>query len=69
MKEIIIKVSKDGKVSVDFNGFVGKECFAERTRLEEILRRLGIDTKVEEEVKKPEAYVEQEAYVMEVERA
>jgi flagellar basal body P-ring protein FlgI len=59
IKVIIDK--KTGKVRIDYNGFIGDECFEEAGKLKEILESLGVDVQEESIERKPSAY----AYVEE----
>lgn len=65
MKEIRIVIDKNGRISIDFDGFIGKQCFKEREKLQELLKKYGIDVSIEYEEKKPEAYIEEEQHVQE----
>ena len=58
MKEMKIRIDKNGRLHFDFNGYVGDECFQHREEIMKILRdRYGVDLEIEYEEKKPEAYV------------
>jgi len=59
-KTVRVLIKRDGTIVLDFDGFVGRACFAERERILEILSRFGInvDKKLVEQLK-PEAFVEQ----------
>mgnify|MGYP000515856738 CR=1 FL=1 len=63
MREVTIRVKKNGVVEFDFNGFRGRECFRARDKILELLRRkYGVNVDIEYEEKKPEAYVEEEEF-------
>ena len=65
MKEIKIIIDKNGKITIDFDGFRGDACFKEREKIVELLKKYGLEIDIEHEERKPEAYVttEQEAMV------
>ncbi len=50
MKEMIVKIDKNGNISIDTNGFTGDECIRETKKLEQAL---GVVTSRE---KKPSFY-------------
>jgi len=54
MRRIIIEV-RDGKVKVDFQGFIGRTCFEEHDRLRRLLEQLGIKYENVKIREKPEA--------------
>jgi len=59
MKEVIIIVDKDGKVTVRYQGFIGDACFQEAHKIYQQLKQLGVNVKIEQTLKTPEAYVQQ----------
>lgn len=63
MKEIRITIDKNGKVTIDFGGFIGDSCFKEREKLQELLKKYGINVSIEYEERKPEAYITTEQEV------
>ena len=48
MKEIIVEISPDGKVSVRTQGFVGRECYEASRLIEEALGQVTEDKKTAE---------------------
>lgn len=56
-KGVIAVISKDGDVTFDFNGFVGKACLSEAKNLEDQLKDLGVKVNIKEQTKKREFYV------------
>jgi len=58
VKEVKIIIDKNGKITIDFNGFVGDDCFKEREKLQKLLRKYGLEIDIEHEERKPEAYIE-----------
>lgn len=67
MKQIKITVRKDGKITIDLNGFEGTACVTELRKLILNLRDLGVSVDVEHEEKKPEYYVTSKNKVIEFE--
>ena len=65
MRVIKIEVDKDGKVTIDHQGFTGDACFKEDEKLYRILKAQGAEIKIEEVKKKPEAAVKGREYVVE----
>jgi len=61
MKEVIIIVEKNGKITIRFQGYYGDACFQEAEKIYQKLKQLGADVKIEQTIKTPEAYVRQEA--------
>ncbi len=55
MKSVKIVV-KDGKIIIDFNGFIGNECFVEHEKIQQLLKNLGIEYIDRKDQIKPEAY-------------
>ena len=53
-KKITVAIDKNGKMLVDFQGFVGKQCFEEAARLEELLMKLGVEADIANRTKKPQ---------------
>lgn len=43
-KKITFAISPEGKITADYNGFVGTTCFEESTKLIEKTGKLGVDT-------------------------
>lgn len=56
-KRIIAVISKDGDITFDFNGFIGKACLNEARKLEEQLKDQGVKVNIRELTKKREFYV------------
>ena len=56
-KRVIAVISKDGDVTFDFYGFVGKACLNEARSLENQLKDLGVKVNIKEQTKKREFYV------------
>jgi len=54
-KKIIFEISKEG-VKTEFIDFVGDECFREAEELNKFLSSAGVNLKVQNIKKKPEAY-------------
>ena len=54
-KKIVIKIKPNGEVEMDFQGFVGNQCFVERKNLETMLANLLQHSEVEIKLK-PEYY-------------
>jgi|FaiFalFF_MnMetaG_3_1042247.scaffolds.fasta_scaffold02470_4 hypothetical protein len=54
MREVKAKIDKDGKVSIEFTGFIGDECVEEREQLRKILLDLGVVIEAREIRKKSE---------------
>ncbi len=63
MKTIRIIIKKDGNIELDFNGFIGNECYISRDKLLEILKKLGVDNKIVIDVPKPEAKIVEKTYI------
>ena len=59
MKEITIVVDKGGRVTIDYSGFKGDECFEVAQRIYELLKKYGVNVNVEYTEKKPEAYIKE----------
>jgi len=55
-----VLVTKDGSIVVEGIGYAGDVCLQDLQRLAEALRRYGIDVKVEQQQRKPEAQVSRE---------
>ena len=54
-------ITKDGQISLDFEGFRGKACINELDKVLKALRdNYGIEATVEKQEMKPEYYAEQE---------
>ena len=68
MREIIVEIDKDGSVKIRYQGFVGGQCFEEAKRLYEILKKQGLDVKIEQVVPTQEYYATTVSQVREVER-
>ena len=49
-----ILVTNDGKVIVEGINYVGGQCLADLKKLQEVLRLLGVEVKVESQKLKPE---------------
>jgi len=58
MTEIKIIVDKNSKIMIAFNGFIGSTCYSEHQKLTEILKRLGVQEKVESTQPKEEQNAE-----------
>lgn len=56
MPNIEVEIDEEGNASFDYKGFIGDQCIETDGALKEKLRELGIDTKIEEEEVKEEAY-------------
>jgi hypothetical protein len=54
MREVRAEIDKDGRVSIEFTGFVGDECVEERERLRKILLDFGVIIEAREIRKKSE---------------
>ena len=54
-KKITVVIDEKGKVTVDFQGFIGQSCFIEHSHIIEFLKSLGIDYKDVKVQVKPEA--------------
>ena len=52
-----VVITKDGRIFVEGIGYVGEQCLYDLRRLHEALKSYGIDVKIEQQQKKPEAYV------------
>jgi len=52
MRGIMAKIGRDGKVSIEFIGFVGEECSEERERLRKIMVDFGVMLEIERITKK-----------------
>jgi muramoyltetrapeptide carboxypeptidase LdcA involved in peptidoglycan recycling len=59
VKEAIIIVDKNGKITIRFQGYYGDTCFQEAEKIYQQLKQLGVDVKVEQTLKTPEAYIRQ----------
>ncbi|NPA70776.1 MAG: hypothetical protein GXO26_08200 [Crenarchaeota archaeon] len=53
-RRIIIRI-KDGKVDMDFQGFIGPSCFREHDKIRQILEKMGIKYEDIKTREKPEA--------------
>jgi hypothetical protein len=53
MRKILIE-SDDGKVTVDMQGFKGKACIKEASKMDKMLRELGIKVDLKSLTPKPE---------------
>ena len=64
MTVIRYAITKDGQVTLDFNGFKGKVCIAEFQKILEKLREnFGIDVNIEKQNLKSEYYQEQQEVI------
>lgn len=52
MRGIMAKIDRNGKVSIEFIGFVGGECSEERERLQKIMVDFGVMLETERITKK-----------------
>lgn len=66
MKQVTI-VRKDGKVTTDFSGFEGEECFDVAEELRKRLKKRGIEEKVEFVESKEDIETEETENVIEAE--
>jgi hypothetical protein len=41
-KKVEIEIGKNGKLNLEFSGFVGEDCFAEAEVLQGMLREMGL---------------------------
>ena len=57
MPVIRIEIDKNGNVTIDHYGFVGRTCFELDEKLYEILRKQGAKIEIKEVKEKPEARV------------
>jgi len=55
-----VLVTKDGRIVVEGVNYASDACLQDLQRLVEALRRYGIDVKVEQQQRKPEAQVSRE---------
>jgi len=56
MREILVEVDEDGKVTVKTQGYAGPSCVEALKRLMERLKALGIDSSLEKQQLTPEYY-------------
>lgn len=68
MRRITVEIDKDGKVRVLYQGFQGGACFEEAKKLYELLKRQGLDVRLEQVTPTQEYYVSATSAVREVER-
>jgi hypothetical protein len=54
MREVIVRIGKDGTTTTDFSGFEGPSCLEEAERLRQLLATLGIESEVTIFQPKPE---------------
>ena len=54
-----IIIHKDGKITIEGIGYVGKECLKDLKTILELLKQYGIDTDIETQELKQEAKVEE----------
>jgi len=52
-----VLITKDGKIVVEGIGYVGDQCMVDLQMLQQALKQLGIEAKIEAHQKKPEAYM------------
>ena len=57
MPRMNIKITRDGKIIVDAEGYIGLQCIEEFDRLSEVLKALGVDIEVKHRELKEEAYI------------
>ena len=58
-----VLITNDGKVIVEGIGYVGRQCLVDLQKLREALQRYGINTDIEMQQEKPEAYVSEEVAI------
>jgi len=63
MPKIQILIGKDGKITINAEGFTGGKCLEETKKLEEILKGFGIELGNKEVHLKPEYYVREKEVV------
>jgi len=51
-----VLITKDGKIVVEGIGYVGDQCMVDLQMLQQALKQLGVEAKIEAHQKKPEAY-------------
>jgi hypothetical protein len=59
MKEVRIEITRDGKIKILYNGFVGDECFKEASKLYNLLKSRGVDVSIEQVTPTQEYYITQ----------
>jgi len=52
MRSIVAKIDKNGKVHIEFIGFVGEECSDEREQLRKVMLDFGVMLETEKITKK-----------------
>lgn len=60
MRGIIAEIGKNGKVKIEFIGFVGEECSDERERLRKIMLDFGVTLETERITKKTNEQISKE---------
>jgi len=67
IKTIRIKIEKDGKIVLDFDGYIGRACIRERDLILQLLQQLGVNTHIEDTEFKPSYFMvsEEEEHVEE----
>lgn len=58
MRKVVV-IIENGKVKLDFQGFVGNECLQEAERIEQFLASLGVNISDRKIEAKPELYATQ----------
>ena len=56
MPSIRVLITRDGKITIEGIGYVGKQCLTDLKRLQELLQGFGVHTDIEQQQLKPEAH-------------
>jgi hypothetical protein len=60
MKEVRIEITREGKIRILYQGFIGDGCFAEAQKLYMLLKSKGVDVVIEQTTPTQEFYTQQQ---------
>jgi len=60
MKEIRVEITREGKIRILYQGFIGDECFREAEKLYMLLKSKGVDVTIEQVTPTQEYYIQQQ---------
>lgn len=61
--EIEVIVENDGSITIRYNGFMGRACFDEATRLYNMLTSMGLNVRVVKVEETPSTYTESKSRI------
>jgi len=56
MKEVRVEITREGKIRILYQGFIGDGCFAEAQKLYMLLKSKGVDVTIEQVTPTQEYY-------------